>query len=326
MTSPLRHPMDRFRTLSPISPTRTSCRAVRPSSGTGWQRPPRGGSGCCEVAVHTGVDDRSHQSTLIVGNPSQVANQIEKAVALPCRRRIDPGAARHTAGLDEFADTVVPILQERDRFRTDYDRPSLRTISVCHRRARLRGHGPPSLHAAHDLAARTLVILDLVPVSRAPPLPRPFEILSTRTDAERRAIAATWFAEHHLNPGVAARRRPSSSPWRPRQRTTSASDRAACRVATGLPSVVEEFGLLDAPHPGRIDLGIGRSDGRNFFRDRLAHTEKNGDRPRREPRHTENGVLIPAPPSLRGLASARTIRLTAERPPAGERGPLTTGS
>ena len=29
------------------------------------------------------------------------------------------------AGLDEFADTVVPILQERDRFRTDYEGPTL---------------------------------------------------------------------------------------------------------------------------------------------------------------------------------------------------------
>jgi hypothetical protein len=28
--------------------------------------------------------------------------------------------------LDEFADTVVPIMQERDRFRTDYDGPTLR--------------------------------------------------------------------------------------------------------------------------------------------------------------------------------------------------------
>jgi hypothetical protein len=29
-------------------------------------------------------------------------------------------------GLDEFADTVVPILQERGRFRTEYSGPTLR--------------------------------------------------------------------------------------------------------------------------------------------------------------------------------------------------------
>jgi hypothetical protein len=29
-------------------------------------------------------------------------------------------------GLDEFADTVVPLLQERGRFRRDYEGPTLR--------------------------------------------------------------------------------------------------------------------------------------------------------------------------------------------------------
>lgn len=61
-----------------------------------------------------------------VGTPQQVAGQIEKAVALRAADgfilvpHVTPG------GLDEFADTVVPILQERDRFRTDYDGPTLR--------------------------------------------------------------------------------------------------------------------------------------------------------------------------------------------------------
>jgi FMN-dependent oxidoreductase (nitrilotriacetate monooxygenase family) len=61
-----------------------------------------------------------------VGTPLHVANQIEKAVALRAADgfilvpHVTPG------GLDEFADTVVPILQERDRFRTDYEGPTLR--------------------------------------------------------------------------------------------------------------------------------------------------------------------------------------------------------
>jgi hypothetical protein len=61
-----------------------------------------------------------------VGTPEQVASQIEKAVAVRAADgfilvpHVTPG------GLDEFADTVVPILQERDRFRTDYQGPTLR--------------------------------------------------------------------------------------------------------------------------------------------------------------------------------------------------------
>jgi FMN-dependent oxidoreductase (nitrilotriacetate monooxygenase family) len=61
-----------------------------------------------------------------VGTPEQVASQIEKAVAVRAADgfilvpHVTPG------GLDEFADSVVPILQERDRFRTDYQGPTLR--------------------------------------------------------------------------------------------------------------------------------------------------------------------------------------------------------
>jgi alkanesulfonate monooxygenase SsuD/methylene tetrahydromethanopterin reductase-like flavin-dependent oxidoreductase (luciferase family) len=61
-----------------------------------------------------------------IGTPMHVANQIEKAVAVRAADgfilvpHVTPG------GLDEFADTVVPILQERDRFRADYEGPTLR--------------------------------------------------------------------------------------------------------------------------------------------------------------------------------------------------------
>ena len=67
--------------------------------------------------------------------------------------------------------------------------------------------------------------------------------------------------------------------------------------------------------------GIGRSGGRNFFRDRLAAASrrKKGDRPPPGSRRTENGLLIPAPPSLRGLAKAPRISPDGGPPPAGER-------
>ena len=61
-----------------------------------------------------------------VGTPLQVATQIDEAVAAYAADgfilvpHVTPG------GLDEFADTVVPILQDWGRFRTDYDGPTLR--------------------------------------------------------------------------------------------------------------------------------------------------------------------------------------------------------
>ena len=161
-----------------------------------------------------------------------------------------------------------------------------------------------------------LGVLDLVPVSSGS---TPSRALRNSIDLVRTAEALGysryWFAEHHLNPGVAG-----SSPPLLISMAAAATDRI--RVGSGgvqsghrtALSVVEEFGLLDAMHPGRIDLGIGRSGGRNFFRDRLAAASRASqrDRPPPEPRHTENGLLVPAPPSLRGLAKAPRVVLTAD--------------
>lgn len=61
-----------------------------------------------------------------VGTPLHVANQIEKAVVLHAADGFILVPHVTPAGLDEFADTVVPILQERGRFRADYAGPTLR--------------------------------------------------------------------------------------------------------------------------------------------------------------------------------------------------------
>jgi alkanesulfonate monooxygenase SsuD/methylene tetrahydromethanopterin reductase-like flavin-dependent oxidoreductase (luciferase family) len=109
-----------------------------------------------------------------------------------------------------------------------------------------------------------LVVLDLVPVSSG----------STATEALRNSIdlakraeelgyARFWFAEHHLNPGVAG-----TSPAV--LLALTAAETSTIRLGSGALqmghrtalSSVEEFGLLDALHPGRFDLGIGRSGGK----------------------------------------------------------------
>jgi alkanesulfonate monooxygenase SsuD/methylene tetrahydromethanopterin reductase-like flavin-dependent oxidoreductase (luciferase family) len=161
-----------------------------------------------------------------------------------------------------------------------------------------------------------LGILDLVPVSSGS---TPAQAVRNSVDlaqtAERLGYRRYWFAEHHLNPGVAG-----STPALLIAMAAAATDHI--RLGSGgvqsghrtALSVVEEFGLLDAMYPGRIDLGIGRSGGRDFLRSRLASSSgpKKGSRPSPEARHTENGLLIPAAPSLRGLAKAPRVALTAE--------------
>jgi alkanesulfonate monooxygenase SsuD/methylene tetrahydromethanopterin reductase-like flavin-dependent oxidoreductase (luciferase family) len=142
-----------------------------------------------------------------------------------------------------------------------------------------------------------LAILDLVPISTGSNAP---QALRNSIDLARRAeefgYARYWFAEHHLNPGVAG-----TSPAVVIALVAGATERI--RLGAGAVqlghrtalSTVEEFGLLDAFYPGRIDLGLGRSGARGkpgpggeaaALPQRAKHTEGFT---------TENGLLIPPP-------------------------------
>ncbi|MFD4674438.1 LLM class flavin-dependent oxidoreductase [Lentzea sp. NPDC058450] len=80
--------------------------------------------------------------------------------------------------------------------------------------------------------------------------------------AERLGYQRIWYAEHHNMPGIA-----SSAPAVLIGHVADATE--TIRVGSGgvmLPNhpplvVAEQFGLLEALHPGRIDLGIGRAPG-----------------------------------------------------------------
>src|SRR5215211_2073553 len=108
-----------------------------------------------------------------------------------------------------------------------------------------------------------LSVLDLAPVSEG----------STPADALRNSIELArtaevlgyhrhWVAEHHNMPGIA-----SSSPAVLLAHLASAT--STIRVGSGgvmLPNhaaltIAEQFGTLEALHPGRVDLGIGRAPG-----------------------------------------------------------------
>src|ERR1700745_2959551 len=81
-------------------------------------------------------------------------------------------------------------------------------------------------------------------------------------DAERLGYRRFWVAEHHNMPGIA-----SSAP--PVLIGHIADATTTMRVGSGgvmLPNhvslvIAEQFGMLEALHPGRIDLGIGRAPG-----------------------------------------------------------------
>src|SRR5687767_11712957 len=108
-----------------------------------------------------------------------------------------------------------------------------------------------------------LSVLDLVPIGSGTTAA---EALRHSVDLARRAeqlgYLRYWFAEHHGMPGIA-----SSVPEILIEHIASATTRI--RVGAGgimLPNhaplrVAEAFHTLEALHPGRIDLGLGRAPG-----------------------------------------------------------------
>ncbi len=108
-----------------------------------------------------------------------------------------------------------------------------------------------------------LSVLDLAPVgSGSTPAKALAESLRLAQLTERLGYHRFWVAEHHNMPGIA-----SSSP--PVLIAHLAAGTSAIRLGSGglmLPNhsslaVAEQFGMLEALHPGRIDLGLGRAPG-----------------------------------------------------------------
>jgi alkanesulfonate monooxygenase SsuD/methylene tetrahydromethanopterin reductase-like flavin-dependent oxidoreductase (luciferase family) len=114
------------------------------------------------------------------------------------------------------------------------------------------------------MSTTPLVVLDLVPISSGSTAAQALRnSVDLAQHAERLGYARYWFAEHHLNPGVAG-----TSPAVVLALTAAAT--STIRIGAGAVqmghrtalSTVEEFGLLDALYPGRLDMGLGRSGGR----------------------------------------------------------------
>jgi len=108
-----------------------------------------------------------------------------------------------------------------------------------------------------------LSVLDLVPVrSDQATADAVAATLALARTADELGYRRYWLAEHHNMPAVAATNPPVLI-------SMVASATARIRVGSGgvmLPNhaplvVAEQFALLEAAHPGRIDLGIGRAPG-----------------------------------------------------------------
>ena len=108
-----------------------------------------------------------------------------------------------------------------------------------------------------------LSVLDLAPVPTGSTVGEALEAsISLAQHVERLGFTRFWVAEHHNMPGIA-----SSSP--PVLLATIAARTDTIRIGSGgvmLPNhaplvVAEQFGMLEALHPGRVDLGIGRAPG-----------------------------------------------------------------
>ncbi|MER5731441.1 LLM class flavin-dependent oxidoreductase [Streptomyces sp. NPDC002138] len=150
-----------------------------------------------------------------------------------------------------------------------------------------------------------LGVLDLVPIPSGSTAAGALRAsIDLARQAERLGYARYWFAEHHLNPGVAG-----TSPAVVLALTAAAT--ATIRLGSGAVqlghrtalSTVEEFGLIDALHPGRLDLGLGRSGGR-------PPGPPAGDGAPPAPGHrTGNGLLIPPGFSFASLAGHPRVAL-----------------
>jgi luciferase family oxidoreductase group 1 len=111
--------------------------------------------------------------------------------------------------------------------------------------------------------ALTLGILDQSPVlAGAAPRDAVLETIALAREAERLGFHRYWLAEHHAMRGLA-------DPAPEILLARVAAETSRMRVGTGgvlLPhysalKVAEQFRMLDALTPGRIDLGIGRAPG-----------------------------------------------------------------
>ena len=154
-----------------------------------------------------------------------------------------------------------------------------------------------------------LSILDLAPISEGCDAASALRnAVDLAQHAEQWGYKRYWVAEHHF---VAVT---SSQPAVLIGQIAAATDRIRVGAAavqlgqTTAVAVVESFGMLEAFHPGRIDLGVGRSGQRRREAIKDA-ASKPKPKPPREWREVD-GVIVPPPFDMSALM--RNPRLRAK--------------
>ena len=207
------------------------------------------------------LEDFVERSSALIGSPQQVIDKVhryhEQFGHSVLHLHADAGGlthAQHRASLELFQSDIAPVLRRTSPTRRFL---GLRSSPVPN------WPGPVSVPASGTRAHRplrsntrpwpaSLSESDLVPI---PSGSTAGEALRNTIDlaqqAERFGYTRYWFAEHHLNPGVAG-----TSPAVVLALTASAT--STIRIGSGAVqlghrtalSTVEEFGLIDALHPG----------------------------------------------------------------------------
>lgn len=167
-----------------------------------------------------------------------------------------------------------------------------------------------------------LSALDLVPVaSRQSSADAVAASLALVARAEELGLTRYWFAEHHNMPAVA-----STAP--PVLIAAAAARTSRIRVGSGgvmLPNhapfvVAEQFALLEAIAPGRIDLGVGRAPGSDGVITALLRTSGPTSDVDRFPEHIDDIRALstgPAQLQLRGPSGPQEYEVRATPMPAG---------
>ena len=211
--------------------------------------------------------------------------------------------AVNATDLPVIVDEVVPLLQQAGCFRTGYtDGETLRERLGLPDRRQPICEGP--------LMNVPLSILDLAPISEGCDAATALRnTVDLAQHAEQWGYRRYWVAEHHF---VAVA---SSSPAVLIGQIAAATERIRVGAAavqlghTTAVAVVESFGMLDAFHPGRIDLGVGRSGQRRREAIKDGEAKPKKPKPPTEWRDVD-GVIVPPPFDMSALM--RNPRLRAQ--------------
>jgi luciferase family oxidoreductase group 1 len=172
----------------------------------------------------------------------------------------------------------------------------------------------------------SLSVLDLVPVRTGQSTTGALHAsLSLARAADRLGYHRYWVAEHHNMPAVAA-----TNPALLVAMLAAATERI--RVGSGgvmLPNhaplvVAEQFALLEAAHPGRVDLGLGRATGSDPVTGWALRHGGGGvdaDAVERFPEHVQNVVAMMDPGGV-GLEVGGRVHALRATPAARSRPPV----